>query len=93
VWFLSGLVGFVVVGPAQVWHMLAPRKEWIEGVGVLGLTAPACSYAITQKTGSGLSFSPSAFVPLLLLWLAARCQTAFGIARAFSRPVRSCEGS
>jgi integral membrane sensor domain MASE1 len=86
-WFLSDLVGFVVraalVGLAQVWRMPPPRKEWIERVGVLGLTSLACSYTMTQKTGSWLSFSPSAFVLPLLLWLAARCQTAFGIAGAF----------
>jgi hypothetical protein len=85
-WFLSGLVGFVVVAPliwlAQVWRMLPPRK-WIEGVGVLGLTALEGSYTMTERTGSWLPFSSSAFVLPLPLWLTARRQTAFGIAEAF----------
>jgi len=41
------------------------------------------SYTTTQKTVSWLSFSPSAFVPPLLLWLTARCRTPFEIAGAF----------
>ena len=87
-WFLSGWVGKVVVGPlvigaAQLWRKPPPREEWIEGMGVLCLTAVACSYTITQATGSWLSFSPAAFVLPLLLWLTARCQPAFGIAGAF----------
>ena len=56
------MVAPLVVGLGRVWRMLAPRKERIEGVGVLGLTALACSYTMTQKAGSRLSFSPSAFV-------------------------------
>ncbi|HET6463011.1 MAG TPA: PAS domain-containing protein, partial [Candidatus Krumholzibacteria bacterium] len=87
-WFLSSWVGMVVVGPlvigaAQLWRKPPPRKEWVEGMGVLGLTAMACSYTMTQATGSWLSFSPGAFVLPLLLWLTARCQPAFGIAAAF----------
>jgi PAS domain S-box-containing protein len=87
-WFLSSWVGMVVVAPlvigaAQMWRKPPPRKEWIEGVGVLGLTAIACSYTMTRTTGSWLSFSPSAFVLPLLLWLTARCQPAFAIAGAF----------
>jgi integral membrane sensor domain MASE1 len=86
-WFLSAWVGMVVVAPlvigaAQMWRKPPPRKEWIEGVGVLGLTAVACSYTMPQATGSWLSFAPSAFVLPLLLWLTARCQPAFGIAGA-----------
>jgi PAS domain S-box-containing protein len=87
-WFLSSWVGLVVVAPlviaaAQMWRNSPPREEWIEGVGVLGLTTVACSYTMAQQTGSWLSFAPSAFVLPLLLWLTARCQPAFGIAGAF----------
>jgi integral membrane sensor domain MASE1 len=87
-WFLSGWVGMVVVAPlvigaAQIWRKPPPRKEWIEGVGVLGLTAAACSFTMVQATGSWLSFTPSALVLPLLLWLTARCQPAFAIAGAF----------
>jgi PAS domain S-box-containing protein len=87
-WFLSSWVGLVVVAPlviglAQAWRKPPSREEWIEGLGVLGLTAMVCSYTIAQKAGSWLSFSPSAFVLPMLLWLTARCQLGFGIAGAF----------
>jgi PAS domain S-box-containing protein len=87
-WFLSGWVGLVVVAPLvielpQVWRTPPPRNEWIEGLGVLGLTWLACLFTMDAKTGSWLSFSPSAFVLPLLLWLTARCQPVFGIAGAF----------
>jgi integral membrane sensor domain MASE1 len=66
-WFLSSWVGLVVVAPLvielpQVWRTPPPRKEWIEGLGVLGLTWLACLITMDAKTGSWLSFSPSAFV-------------------------------
>ena len=77
------MIAPLVVGLALVWRMLPPRKEWIEGVGLLGLTAPAYSYTVTQKTGSWLSFSRSVVVLALLWWLMARCLTAFRIAGAF----------
>jgi integral membrane sensor domain MASE1 len=87
-WFLSSWVGLVVVAPlligaAQIWRKPPPRKEWIEGMGVLGLVAAACYITVIQNTGSWLSFSPSACVLPLLLWLTARCSPAFGIAGAF----------
>jgi PAS domain S-box-containing protein len=87
-WFLSGWVGLVVVAPlvielAQVWRTPPARREWIEGLGVLGLTWSACLFTMSAKTGSWLSFSPSAFVLPLLLWLTARCQPIFGMAGAF----------
>ena len=88
-WFLSGWVGLVVVAPlviglAQVWRTASPRREWVEGVGVLGLTTLACVYTtMNHTTGSWVSFSPSAFLLPLLLWLTARCQPAFAIAGAF----------
>jgi hypothetical protein len=77
------VVGPLVIGAAQLWRKPPPRKEWIEGMGVLCLTAVACSYTMTQPTGSWLSFSPAAFVLPLLLRLTARCQPTFGIAGAF----------
>jgi PAS domain S-box-containing protein len=87
-WFLSGWVGLVVVAPMviglrQVWHTPPPRKEWIEGLWVLGLAVVACLYTTNQTAGSWISFSPSAFVLPLLLWLTARCQPVFGLAGAF----------
>ena len=87
-WFLSAWVGIVVVAPlvigiGRLWREPPSRGEWIEGVGVFGLTAFACLYTASQQTGSWLSFSPSAFVLPLLLWLTARCQPTFGIAGAF----------
>jgi PAS domain S-box-containing protein len=87
-WFFSGWVGLVVVAPLvieppQVWRTPPRRKEWIEGLGVLGLTWLACLFTMDAKTGSWLSFSPSAFVLPLLLWLTARCQPVFGIVGAF----------
>src|SRR5262245_12449285 len=87
-WFSSGWIGLLVVAPlviglAQVWRTPPSRKEWIEGLAALGLTAVACSYTMTQHTGSWLSFAPGAFVLPWLLWLTARCQPAFGIAGAF----------
>jgi PAS domain S-box-containing protein len=87
-WFLSGWVGMAVVAPlivaaAQTWRNPPSQKQWFEGVGVLGLMALACSITIIQKTGTWLSYSPGVFVVPLLLWLAARCQPAFGIAGAF----------
>jgi PAS domain S-box-containing protein len=96
-WFLSDWVGLVVVAPLvielpQVWRTPPPRKEWIEGLGVLGLTWLACLITMDAKTGSWLSFSPSAFVLPLLLWLTARCQPTFGIAGAFLASVGIISG-
>jgi PAS domain S-box-containing protein len=87
-WFLSGWVGIVVVAPfvialGHLWREPPPRRLWIEGLGVLGLTTLASFYCMTHKTGSWLSFSPGAFVLPLLLWLTARCPPALGIAGAF----------
>jgi PAS domain S-box-containing protein len=87
-WFLSDGIGIVVVAPLMIrfrelWHEPPSRGEWIEGLGVLGLTALACLYTMSSETGSWLSFSPSALVLPLLLWLTARCQPTFGIAGAF----------
>ena len=87
-WFLSDWVGIVVIAPlmigfGQVWREPPTRKESIEGLGVLALTATACVYTMSLHTGSWHSFSPSALVLPLLLWLTARCQPTFGIAGAF----------
>jgi len=87
-WFLSDWVGIVVVAPliiglGQVWREPPSRKESMEGLGVLALTAMACLYTMRFHTGSWLSFSPSALVLPLLLWLTARWQPTFGIAGAF----------
>ena len=87
-WFLSDWVGIVVMAPliiglGQVWREPPSRKESMEGLGVLALTAMACLYTMRFHTGSWLSFSPSALVLPLLLWLTARCQPTFGIAGAF----------
>jgi PAS domain S-box-containing protein len=85
-WFLSDWVGLVVVAPLVIELPLRTppsRKEWIEGLGVLGLTGLACLLTMDAKSGSWLSFSPSAFVLPQLLWLTARCQPVFGIASAF----------
>jgi integral membrane sensor domain MASE1 len=87
-WFLSDGVGIAVVAPlmiglGQMWRKPPSRGEWIEGLSVLGLTALACLFTMNSKTGSWLSFSPSALVLPLLLWLTARCQPTFGIAGAF----------
>src|SRR6516162_9155736 len=87
-WFLSSWVGMVVVAPlviaaAQMWRKPPPRREWIEGLGVLGLMALVCLYTMNQKTGSWLSFAPNVLVLPLLLWLTARCPPTFGIAGAF----------
>jgi integral membrane sensor domain MASE1 len=87
-WFLSSWVGLVVIAPlviglAQTWRQPPPRREWMEGTGVLGLMVVACSYTMAQKAGSWLSFSPGAFIVPLLLWLTARCQPTFAIAGAF----------
>jgi PAS domain S-box-containing protein len=87
-WFLSDWVGIVVVAPlmielVQMCREPPPQREWIEGLGVLGLVAVACLYTIGRRTGSWLSFTPGAFVLPLLLWLTARCQPAFGMAGAF----------
>jgi len=87
-WFLSDGVGIVAVAPlviglAGVWREPPSRGEWMEGLGVLSLTALACLYTISHKTGYWLSFSPSALVLPLLLWLTTRRQPTFGIAGAF----------
>ena len=87
-WFLSDGVGIVAVAPlviglAEVWREPPSRGEWIEGLGALSLTALACLYTMSHKTGSWLSFSPSALVLPLLLWLTTRRQPIFGVAGAF----------
>jgi PAS domain S-box-containing protein len=81
-------VGIVVVAPlvialGQVWRKPLLLRVWIEGVGVLGVTALAGFYCMTHETGSWLSFSPGAILFPLLLWLTARCEPTFGIAGAF----------
>jgi len=87
-WFLADWVGIVVTAPLMIGlgELLrdpTSRKEWIEGLGLLGLMVMACLYTMSFHAGSWLSFSPSAFVLPLLLWLAARCPPTFGIAGAF----------
>ena len=87
-WFLSGAVGTVVVAPfliglAQLWRERPSRGEWMEGVGVLALLCLISLYTVTHPAGSWVSFSPGALVLPFLLWLAARCPPAFGIAGAF----------
>ena len=87
-WFLSDGVGVVVVAPlviglAEVAREPPSRGEWIEGVGVLGLTALVSYYVMSHNHDSWLSFSPGAIVLPLLLWLTARCPRPFGIGGAF----------
>ena len=87
-WFLSDGVGIVVVAPlviglAEVAREPPSRGEWIEGIGVLGLTAIVSFYAMAHKAESWLSFSPGTIVLPLLLWLSARCPPPFGRAGAF----------
>jgi integral membrane sensor domain MASE1 len=87
-WFLSDGVGIVVVAPlviglAEMARKPPSRGEWIEGIGVLGLTVIVSSYAMNHKAASWLSFSPGAIVLPLLLWLSARCPPPFGRAGAF----------
>jgi PAS domain S-box-containing protein len=87
-WFLSDWVGIIVVAPlviglGEVWHKPASVEEWVEGVGVLTLTALVSYYAVSHRPESWLSFSPGAIVLPLLLWLTARCPPVIGIAGAF----------
>jgi len=87
-WFLSDGVGIAVVAPlviglAQAWKKSPSRAECIEAAGVLLLLALIIWDAVTHPTGSWLSFDPDAVALLLLLWLVARCEPAFGIAGAF----------
>jgi integral membrane sensor domain MASE1 len=88
VWLLSDLVGIIAVAPlmiglGQTWREPPSRKQWIEGLGLLGLMVMACLYTMSFHAGSWLAFSPSAFVLPLLLWLTARCRPSFAIAGAF----------
>jgi len=94
---LSGLLAFVVVAPlvvglAQMWRMLPPHKEWIEGLGLLGRTTLARSCTMTQKTGSWPSFNPSAFAPPLLFvadgTLPDSFRESWGIPRVRCDPAR-----
>jgi PAS domain S-box-containing protein len=87
-WFLSGIVGIVVVAPliielGQEWRKPSPLGERIEGVGILALLTLVILYVETNPSGSWLSFSPGIAVLPLLLWLAARCPPMFAIAGAF----------
>jgi PAS domain S-box-containing protein len=87
-WFLSDGLGVLAVAPliivlAQSWHDLPSRAESIEGVGMLSVLTLLSSSAVTQPSGSWLTFDPDVAVLLPLLWLAARCQPTFGIAGAF----------
>jgi PAS domain S-box-containing protein len=88
-WFLSDGLGIVVVAPlviglGQLWRERPSRGEWIEGVGVLALLSLTSFYVVNHPFGSWVSFSPGALVLPFLLWLAARCRPAFGIAGAFA---------
>jgi PAS domain S-box-containing protein len=87
-WFLSDGVGILMVAPlvigfGQAWNKSPSRAESIEAAGVLSLLALIIWGAVTDPTGSWLSFDPDAVVLPLLLWLVARCEPAFGIAGAF----------
>jgi len=87
-WFLSNGAGIVMVAPmviglGQVRRKPPSRAESIEAVGVLSLLGLISWYAVTHPTGSWLSFDADAIALPLLLWLAARCKPAFGIAGAF----------
>src|SRR5262245_65615603 len=81
-WFLSDGIGIVVVAPlvitlCGVWREESSQSEVIEGTVALALLALASFYVVTHPVGSWLSFTPSAVVLPILLWLTARCQPAF----------------
>lgn len=87
-WFLSDVVGTVVVAPfliglAQLWREQPSTGEWIEGVSVLAILVLTSLYVVTRSADSWVTFSPAALVLPFLLWLTARGQPAWGIAGAF----------
>jgi PAS domain S-box-containing protein len=87
-WLLSDWVGIVVVAPlviglSEIWREPPSLREWTEGLGVLTLSALVSYYTVGHESGSWVSFSPGVLVLPLLLWLTARCPTAFGTAGAF----------
>jgi PAS domain S-box-containing protein len=87
-WFLSDVIGVVVVAPlviglVQMWRAPPSRGEWIEGVGALALFALIVTFVETSPAGSWLSFSPGILLLPPLLWLAARCPPTFPIAGTF----------
>ena len=89
VWFLSDLVGIVVVAPVvielgQIWREPPSQGEWIEGVAVVTLLALARLYAMGRPSESWLSFNPGVVTLPPLLWLAARCPPVFAIAGTFA---------
>ncbi len=77
------MVAPLVIGFGQAWNKSPSRAKSIEAAGVLSFLALIIWDAVTDPTGSWLSFDPDAVVLPLLLWLVARCEPAFGIAGAF----------
>jgi PAS domain S-box-containing protein len=87
-WFLSHLVGVVVVAPlmvelSQLRRERPPAIEVFKAMGVLTLLGLASAYLVIQPTGSWLTFSPNAAVLPLLFWLAARFHPAFAVTGGF----------
>ncbi len=86
-WFLSAAIGTVVVAPIVV-ELGQAREGWsaselMEGLGALFLLASTSVFVALQSSASWITFSPSALVLPLLLWLAARCRAQFAVAGAF----------
>jgi PAS domain S-box-containing protein len=86
-WVPSHVVGVVVVAPLllaldQVRRYPPSRSETLEALVPLTILVSASLYAWCQPANSWLTFSATVVTLPPLLWLAARCQSAFAIAGA-----------
>src|SRR5262245_4601906 len=87
-WFLSDVIGILVVTPlmiglSQAWREHPSRGEFVEGIGVIALLGLTSLHAVSHPADSWVSFCLGGIVLPLLLWVTARCPPMFATAGAF----------
>jgi signal transduction histidine kinase len=87
-WFASDAVGTIAVAPLVIGLAAAarrppPRRELVEGAGVLALLTAMTGIIISLPNTPWQTLVPGALVFPMVLWLAARCRPVFAAAGAF----------
>jgi PAS domain S-box-containing protein len=87
-WFLSGVIGILVVAPlmiglAKAWRERPSKENVIEGLAVLGLLAVVTLFVVDCPSSSWMAYCLGPFVLPPILWLAARCEPVLAIAGTF----------
>ena len=88
VWFASDGLGIVTIAPvliglAQIWREVRPRRELIEGGASLVILAGVSALILALPPGPWATALPAAMLFPQLLWLAARCPPVYAAAAAF----------